>query len=136
MTDENDFQTAQAAKSAHLKTTFDAAVKDMFKDYTVDLTAPEESTGGGIRARQHIRLVANDGRSLVVGSANAADGTAELRTLGCTLEVSKQRFGVELPIPGPEYIKFLERATDCLGIFGMKVSVISTVSAARAKSDE
>jgi hypothetical protein len=136
MYDDLEHQTAQAAKSAHLKTTFDSAVKEMFTDYNVDLTAPEETTGGGVRARQHIRLVANDGRSLVIGSANAAEGTAELRTLGCTLEISKQRFGVELPIPSPEYMKFLERATDCLGVFGMKVSVISTVSAARAKDDE
>jgi hypothetical protein len=127
MSEDPDFQTEHAQKSAHLKSTFDAAVKGIFTDYDVDLTPPEESTGGGVRARQHMRLSSRDGQSLVLGAANAAEGTAELRTLGCMLEISKERFGKELPIPPPEYMKFLDRATDVLRTFGMKVSVVSTV---------
>jgi hypothetical protein len=130
MSEESDFddlqQTEQAAKSSHFKTTFDAAVKGLFSDYTVDLTPPEESTGGGVRARQHMRLSTKSGQVVVVGSANAAAATAELRTLGCVLEISKERFGSELPIPPPEYMKFLDRATDVLRTFGMKVSVVSS----------
>lgn len=124
MSDDN-LRTEHAAKSSQLKATFDAAVKGILTDYTIDLTPPEESTGGGVRARQHIRLTAKDGRTLVVGAANAAEGTAELRTLGFTLETSKQRFGSELAIPAPEYMKFLERAQDCLQVFGLKVSVLA-----------
>ena len=126
MGDEADIQTAHAARSKHLKTTFDSAVAGIFTDYTVDLTPPEESTGGGVRARQHIRLTAKDGKVLVIGAANAADGTAELQTLGCVLEVSKKRFGAELSIPAPEYVKFLDRATDVLKVFTITAKVVST----------
>ena len=122
-----DPETAHAQRSKHLKTTFDTAVAGIFTDYTVDLTPPEESTGGGVRARQHVRLATKDGKVLVVGSANATDSTAELFTLGCTLEVSKKRFGTELPIPAPEYVKFLERATDVLKVFGIIATTVSTV---------
>jgi hypothetical protein len=131
MSDDQDIRTAHAAKSSQLKSTFDAAVKGIFTDFSVDLTPPEESTGGGVRARQHIRLTSKDGKTLVVGAANAAEGAAELRTLGFTLETSKQRFGSELPIPAPEYMKFLERAQDCLQVFGLKVSVLAKEPPAR-----
>ena len=136
MSDDDDLRTANAAKSSELKSTFDASVKGIFTDYAVDLTAPEESTGGGIRARQHVRLLANDGKALVIGFANTSEGTAELRTLGCTLEISKQRFGAELPIPAPEYMKFLDRASDVLRVFGLKVSVVAKVSRARDDGDD
>jgi len=43
------------------------------------------------------------------------------------LEVSKQRFGVELPIPPPEYVRFLDRAADVLRVFGLVVNVVSVV---------
>jgi hypothetical protein len=35
------------------------------------------------------------------------------------------RFGSEVAIPAPEYMKFLERAQDCLQVFGLKVSVLA-----------
>ncbi len=127
MSDESALHTTHAAKSKQLKDTFDTSVKGIFTDYAVDLTPPEESTGGGVRARQHIRLVSKSGQVLVVGAANAADGTAELRTLGCVLAISQQRFGTELSIPAPEYVKFLDRARDVLDVFGLRVTVVSTV---------
>ncbi len=128
MTDQSgEPQTAHAAKGAQLKDTVDAALAGIFADYVVDLTPPEESTGGGVRARQHLRLSTKDGKSLVLGWANAAERTAEVRTLGCTLEVSKERFGTELPISMAEYAKFVDRATDVLQVFGLQVSVVSTV---------
>jgi hypothetical protein len=126
MADDEEIRTGHAAKGVQLKDTFDAAVKGFLTGFEVDLTPPEESTGGGVRARQHIRLRSSDGRSIVIGFANGAEQTAELRTLGCVLTMSQQRFGAELPIAAPEYVKFLERATDVLRVFGLKVSVVST----------
>jgi hypothetical protein len=131
MANENEMQTAHAARGAQLKQTFDTAANGIFTDYVVDLVPPEESTGGGVRARQVIRLTAKDGKSLVVGAANAADGTAELRTLGCALELSQQRYGSELAIPGPEYAKFVERATDVLRVCGLRVTNVAMLTATR-----
>lgn len=131
MGDDKDLQTAHAARGAQLKETFDTAVKGMFTEYVVDLMPPEESTGGGVRARQAIRLSAKDGRTLVLGAANASDGTAELRTLGCALELSQQRYGSEIPIPGPEYARFVERATDVLKVCGLSVAIVSTLNQSR-----
>ncbi len=133
MFDDEKLRTAHSQRGKHLKSTFDTAVKDLLTDYTVDLVAPEESTGGGVRARQHIRLTAKDGKTIVIGSANAADGTAELGTLGYTLEVSKQRFGAELPIAPVEYTAFVERATDVLQTCGLVVSVVSTTRPSPSK---
>jgi hypothetical protein len=120
------FQTFQSTRGTYLKESFEIAVKNTFRSYTVDMTAPEDSTGGGVRARQHIRLRSHDGAvNMVIGFANAAEGTAELNTLGHTLYVSKVRFGTELKIPPSEYLRFLDRATKILENFGLSVSSIT-----------
>ena len=61
--------TAQAQRAATLASTFEAVMKRVFANYTVDMARPEISTGNGVRARQRIRLVATDGASIVIGWA-------------------------------------------------------------------
>ncbi len=117
--------TEQALRGTHLATTFETAVKRVFASFTVEMTRPETSTHDGARARQPIRLIAADGAALVIGWANAADGRAELRTLGHTLALSKQRYGREMVLPPLEYLRFLEIATKVLEDHGLAVEVVA-----------
>lgn len=121
--------TAQARRAMTLAPAFEAAARRVFTNYTVEMTRPEASTGGGVRARQRIKLVAADGSSLVVGWANVADGNAELHTLGHSLALSKQRYGRELVLPPIEYLRFLELATSILEDHALSVTVVAFTKA-------
>jgi hypothetical protein len=62
--------------------------------YSVELSAPEgESTAGGKQALQHVKLVPDGaGPTLVIGTANAVEKLAELRTYKHVDEMHRQRF--------------------------------------------
>src|SRR5438477_5853989 len=98
MSKKPSYQTEHARRGDDLRGTFEGALSKSFASFTVSMTAPEGSTGGGVRALQHITLISKDGFVLVVGAANGAEKTAELKTLGYTLTICKQRFGVEIKI--------------------------------------
>jgi hypothetical protein len=99
--------------------TFESAVARIFRGRTVELTRPEAS------GRQYIRLVSEDGTMLVLGWANVAEGTAELRTLGHTLIVTKRRFGREIDLVPGDYMRFLETAARVLESASLAITVVA-----------
>lgn len=125
MSDDKDLRTAHAAKSSQLKSTFDAAVKGILHRVHRRPHAARREHGrwrARAPAHQDHRERRQEPRRRI---GERRRRHRELRTLGFTLETSKQRFGSELAIPAPEYMKFLERAQDCLGVFGLRVTVLA-----------
>jgi hypothetical protein len=115
--------TDHSMKSEAFACVFESAMKGVFSEYSVDVTRPEATTYGGARALLHIRLVTSEGVAFILGSANRAKGTAQLRTLGYVLTLSKRRFGKELSIPVDEYLRFFETATQVIKEFGMALDI-------------
>jgi len=118
-------RTELSQRADALAVTFESTLRRVFSAATVDLTAAEASTNGGERATQHIRLVTSDGKTFVLGHANVAERRAELRTLGYSLALSKERFGRELRLPPKEYMRFLELAVQVLEEQGLEVEVVA-----------
>jgi hypothetical protein len=118
-------ETIHARHGIDFASTFEAATAGAFRAFTVGVTAPEASTGGGTRARQHIVLTAREGRIFVVGSANATTKTAELRTLGFVCASAEKRFGTGRTFSPEEYVAFIEKATRVLEGLGFAINVIA-----------
>src|SRR4051812_48796568 len=79
--------------------------------YKPQMTAPEgQSTGGGVQAMQHIRLVSSSPGVpvLVVGSANQPGGVAELRSFEYVDAVHRERFGNPVALDRHQYDEFLQ----------------------------
>jgi len=92
--------------------------------FVPDMTSPEgPSTGGGVQAVQHLRLMPPQPNmpTLVVGSLNPRDGTAELRTLEYVDAISRERFKQGAPLDPGQYSQFLQSAQAFLAACGMKV---------------
>jgi hypothetical protein len=79
--------------------------------YHVELSAPDgPSTGGGIQAVQHIKLIpADGGATLVAGWANQIERVAELRTLNYLNELHAERFASSALSPPPSPSERLDR---------------------------
>jgi len=93
--------------------------------FVPDMTAPEgPSTGGGVQAMQHLRLVPPRATmpTLVVGHLNQRDGTAELRTLEYVDAISRERFNVGAELDPGQYAQFLQSAQTFLGACGLRVT--------------
>ena len=74
--------------------------------FSVELSAPDgPSTGGGKQALQHIKLIPHGGgMAVVIGSADTALGTAEVRTFEHVAALYAQRFhGAPLPVDPTRY---------------------------------
>jgi hypothetical protein len=118
-------RTAFAARAATLAEQFQSAVSDIaLGQHRAEMTAPEASTGGGVQALQHIRLVpkSGQGRIYVVGNANRIQRVAELRTLTYVDTVSEERWGELSGLDPTAYAAFLTAATECLEMLGCKVT--------------
>jgi hypothetical protein len=92
--------------------------------FTPDMTAPEgPSTGGGVQAMQHLRLLPPQPNmpTLVVGSLNQREQTAELRTLEYVDAISRERFKQGAPLDPAQYAQFLQSAQGFLAACGMKI---------------
>lgn len=100
-----------------------AFAKTKIGDYTVEMTAPEDSTKGGLLALQHVILKPATGMSLVVGTVNAGDKSAELRSYAHVAKVQEERFKRPLSFDAPAYALFLEKAGSVLGAFGIETNV-------------
>lgn len=90
-----------------------------------DMTAPEgPSTGGGVQAMQHVRLVPPQPNlpTLVVGHVNQRDGTAELRTLNHVDAICRERFKQGAPLDPAQYSEFLQSAQGFLAACGLRVA--------------
>ena len=92
--------------------------------FAPDMTSPEgPSTGGGVQAVQHLRLVPPQPNmpTLLVGSLNQREGTAELRTLEYVDAISRERFKQGAPLDPAQYAQFLQSAQGFLAACGMRV---------------
>lgn len=97
--------------------------------YAPDMTSPEgPSTGGGVQAMQHLRLVAPEGAlpTLVVGHANMREQTAELRTWEHVDAICRERFGRSAPLDPSQYQDFLQSAQGFLAACGLRVVLSPT----------
>jgi len=100
-----------------------AFAKTKIGDYSVEMTAPEDSTKGGLLALQHVILKPATGMALVVGTVNAGDKRAELRSYAHVAKVQEERFKRPLSFDAPAYALFLEKAGSVLGAFGIETNV-------------
>ena len=97
--------------------------------YTPDMTAPEgQSTGGGVQAMQHLRLLPPQPNmpAIVVGHANQRDGAAELRTWEHVDAICRERFKQGAPLDPAAYQEFLQAAQGFLAACGLRVNVAPT----------
>jgi hypothetical protein len=97
--------------------------------YAPDMTAPEgPSTGGGVQAMQHLRLVPPDASlpTILVGNANQRDGAAELKTWEHVDAIYRGRFKQGAPLDPAAYQEFLQSAQGFLAACGLRVTVAPT----------
>jgi len=115
----------QYASHAHtIADTMRAAfVKLKLGDCVVDMTAPEGSTAGGLLALQHIVLKPPTGLALVVGSVNAKDKRAEIRSYAHVAKLHMERFKRPPPFSEAIYEGFVHTARGVLSAFAVPVTV-------------
>ncbi len=101
-------------------------------DYQPEMMAPEgQSTGGGVAAMQHLRLVPRaEGESagranLVIGSATAAERIAELRTFEALDEAHRKHFaGEPVMLDRASYSRFLLKLQGFFEAQGFLVTLV------------
>ncbi|AKV04203.1 hypothetical protein AKJ09_10866 [Labilithrix luteola] len=120
--------------SAHANTiadTYRAAFRETkVGDYTVEMTAPEGSTKGGLLALQHLTLRPPSGMSLVVGVIHAGDKRADVRSYESVKAMHEERFKRPLPFDAAAYAAFAEKSRAILSAFGLAVTVVEAPKAA------
>lgn len=102
-------------------------------NYRVELSQPDgPSTAGGKLAMQHIKLVPPDsGPTLLIGSANTVEKTADLRSFRMLAGQHAQRFkGATLPIDPQRYASLVESLRTFFSDRGMRVTVQDDVGSA------
>ncbi len=108
-------------------------------DYRPELTAPEgPSTGGGVQAMQHLRLVSGEAGqpTFVVGHANHAEGKAELRTYEHLDAIHRERFRRPLALERPAYDAFLGFAQQVFTALHLQTTVVGPPEEAPAPPPE
>jgi hypothetical protein len=91
--------------------------------YRMEIAAPEgPSTGGGKQAVQPIKLVPEEGATIVIGSVNQVEKTAELRTFDYLAEAHAQRFkGARIPLRDDKYNDVLRRMQAFFSNYGFRL---------------
>ncbi len=118
--------TANALQANRVAAMFRAALsKTKVGDLAVDISEPEETTGKGVLALQHITLKSPNGLSFVVGQVNAITRVAELRPFGTVVRLHEDRFKLPPSFDGATYDAFLEQCTTVLKDQGLSVSVVA-----------
>ena len=116
--------TQYASHANMIADTFRAAfTKTKVGSHAVEMTAPTDSTKGGLLALQHVTLKPETGMALVVGTVNAGEKRAELRSFAHVSKVNEARFKRPLPFDQAAYDAFLEKAEGVLGAFGIDTQV-------------
>jgi len=116
--------TQYASHANTIADTFRAAfTKTKVGAHTVEMTAPTDSTKGGLLALQHVTLKPETGMALVVGTVNAGEKRAELRSYAHLSKVNEERFKRPLPFDEESYKAFLVKAEGVLGAFGIDTTV-------------
>ncbi len=125
-------RTKFAAHAATLAEQFEGALMGRTVGaHRLEMTAPEGSTGGGVQALQHIRLVPGEeappgAKTYVVGNANRTTKTAELRSLEYVDQVSSQRFGERTGFDAVQYRDCMTEAARFLTAWGMVVTQLTS----------
>jgi hypothetical protein len=107
--------------------------------YCPDMTAPEgPSTGGGVQAMQHLRLVAPQPNmpAILVGHANQRDRAADLKTWEHVDALYRERFKQGVPLDPAAYQEFLQAAQGFLAAVGLQVTVVPTPAEMRLPPPE
>jgi hypothetical protein len=121
-------QTQYSVRATDLAETFRGTVGRLRVGpyaYAPDMTAPEgPSTGGGVQALQHLRLVPPQTNmpTLVVGHVNPRDRLAQLRTLEHVDAICRERFKLGAPLDAAQYQTFLQSAQGFLAACGIQVT--------------
>jgi hypothetical protein len=108
-----DLRTRFAVRALDFAETFNAGLGALSLKpgaYQPQLTTPEgPSTGGGVQAVQHVRLIPTRQGfpSILVGSANQRIGTAELRSFEYVDSVHRERWNRPVPLDRHDYEDFL-----------------------------
>jgi hypothetical protein len=111
-----DLRTRFAVRALDFAETFNAGLGALSLQpgaYQPQLTTPDgPSTGGGVQAVQHVRLIAarQGFPAILVGSANQRSGTAELRSYEYIDAVHRQRWQRPVPLDRHDYEDFLHSA--------------------------
>ncbi|MEP7126997.1 MAG: hypothetical protein ABJE95_39055 [Byssovorax sp.] len=111
-----DLRTRFAVRALDFAETFNAGLGALSLQpgaYQPQLTTPDgPSTGGGVQAVQHVRLIAarQGFPAILVGSANQRSGTAELRSYEYIDAVHRQRWQRPVPLDRSDYEDFLNSA--------------------------
>jgi hypothetical protein len=93
--------------------------------YAPDLTAPEgPSTGGGVQALQHVRLVPPQPNmpTIVVGHVNQRERVAELRTFDHVDAICRERFKQGAPFEAGHYEQLVQSMQGFLASCGLQVA--------------
>jgi hypothetical protein len=129
MPSDHDLRTRFAIEANDLADALNAALGTIRlrpAGYKPELTKPEGlSTGGGIAAMQHLRLVptVEGKRALVVGHANRATKTAELRSYDSLDELHRKQFHAPVELDRKDYEQFLEMAGNLMAVLRLDTSV-------------
>jgi hypothetical protein len=135
-----DLRTRFAVRALDFAETFNAGLGALTLRpgaYHPQLTAPDgPSTGGGVQAVQHVRLVtAREGfPSILVGSANQRLGTAELRSYEYVDAVHRERWKRPVPLDRDDYEDFLDAARNFFESNQLLVTVLGPAEALAARS--
>jgi hypothetical protein len=100
-------------------------------DYAAELTEPEgPSTGGGVQARQNLRLVprAAGFPTLVAGHANQAEGTAELRTYEYLDRLHKKQFDRPVELDRMQYSELVVLAKGLFEALRLRTAIVEAPS--------
>ena len=123
-------QTYHALQASELAAAVNEALKKFRLapgEYAAELTEPEgPSTGGGLQAMQHMRLVPRlaGHPTLLVGHANQADKQAELRNYEHLDTVHRQRFKRPLALDRTQYDDFVTLAKGLLEALHFRTVVV------------
>lgn len=94
---------------------------------SVEMTAPKDSTHGGLLGLQHATLRTPANVALVVGTIHAGEKKAELRSYTLVARLHEERFKKPPPFAEAEYGGFLAKATPVLAAFGLDVVVVDAL---------
>ncbi|HUB07912.1 MAG TPA: hypothetical protein VMB50_12955 [Myxococcales bacterium] len=101
--------------------------------YKVEMSTPEgPSTGGGVQGVQHLTLVPQGGgAAIVIGLANRAQKTAEVRTHALLQQMQERRSpGTSFALDPAVYAQLLERLKSFFSNGSMTVSIADATAPA------
>jgi hypothetical protein len=136
-----DLRTRFAVRALDFAETFNAGLGALSLQpgaYQPQLTTPDgPSTGGGVQAVQHVRLIAarQGFPAILVGSANQRSGTAELRSYAYIDAVHRQRWQRPVPLDRSDYEDFLHAAKNFFESNQLLVTIAGPESARAGRAE-